>query len=288
MGTDLRLVLLSTFVTLAFIYTPVLNHTVLKFAFGLAMLFFIPGYVFAAALYPKNSDMEAIERTALSFGLSICIFPVIGLILTYTRWALRFEPLVVCLTVFTVTLALVASARRFRLPEEDRYFVDFRKALKEISGVVFARRSGFDTALTVLLVLTVVLAVIGIGYAAIVPQQRETFTEFYVLGPNNTANGYPTSFNYTDTKGVIVGIANHEYRDVTYNLVISLHNSTTDKVLYLETVPVADGQRWEKPVNLTPGQNGMGMRLDFQLYADRDTTRPYRECHFGVDVVNST
>jgi uncharacterized membrane protein len=68
--------------------------------------------------------------------------------------------------------------------------------------------------------------------------------------------------------------------------VISLNNSTTDNVLYLETIPVANSQRWEKPINLTPGQSGTGMRLNFQLYTDRDLTKPYRECHFWVDVVN--
>ncbi len=51
---------------------------------GLLFVLFLPGYIFVAALFPKKADVDSIERVALSFGLSIAIVPLIGLILNYT------------------------------------------------------------------------------------------------------------------------------------------------------------------------------------------------------------
>jgi len=43
MAADLKLVVLFTLVTLAFIYVPVINETIVRSALGLVMVLFIPG-----------------------------------------------------------------------------------------------------------------------------------------------------------------------------------------------------------------------------------------------------
>jgi len=42
---------------------------------------FHPGYVFVSVLYPKNDDLDNVERLGLSSGLSIAIAPVVGILL---------------------------------------------------------------------------------------------------------------------------------------------------------------------------------------------------------------
>ena len=48
------------------------------------------------------------------------------------------------------------------------------------------------------------------------------FTEFYILGPNGTASGYPTNLTVGEDGKEIIGIVNHEYTNVTYQLEVWL------------------------------------------------------------------
>jgi uncharacterized membrane protein len=63
---------------------------------------------------------------ALSFGLSIAVVPLIGLILNYTPFGIRLVPIAVALSVFTFALTFVAIFRRNSLPIEERFKVSLR------------------------------------------------------------------------------------------------------------------------------------------------------------------
>src|SRR5574337_2061409 len=58
---------------------------------GLPFVLFFPGYVLIAALYPRRSDLDGVERVALSLGLSLAVVPLIGLVLNYTLWGIRLK-----------------------------------------------------------------------------------------------------------------------------------------------------------------------------------------------------
>jgi len=88
---------------------------------------FLPGYALIATLFPRKDDLDAIERIALSFGLSIAITPLLGLALNYTPFGIRLSPVLIALSVFTVSLAMGAYARRSMIPEEDRFVIEFGK-----------------------------------------------------------------------------------------------------------------------------------------------------------------
>ena len=61
----------------------------LRVVLALPLMLFIPGYCVIAALFPKDGDINLIERFVLSFGLSIAIVPLIGLGLNFTPWGIR-------------------------------------------------------------------------------------------------------------------------------------------------------------------------------------------------------
>lgn len=88
-------------------------------------MLFLPGDSLIAALFPRKDDLDAIERIALSFGLSIAVVPLLGLALNYTPFGIRLTPILIVLSVFTISLAICASVRRSMIPEEDRFVVEF-------------------------------------------------------------------------------------------------------------------------------------------------------------------
>ncbi|MCW3130997.1 MAG: DUF1616 domain-containing protein [Methanophagales archaeon] len=123
---DLALVILSTLLCIPFVLIPPLNEiSPIRIILGLPLVLFLPGYSLIAALFPGKDDLDAIERIALSFGLSIAITPLLGLALNYTPFGIRLSPVLIVLSVFTVSLTIGAYVRRCMIPGEDRFVVDF-------------------------------------------------------------------------------------------------------------------------------------------------------------------
>ncbi|MGC8542529.1 MAG: DUF1616 domain-containing protein, partial [Vulcanisaeta sp.] len=83
---------------------------------------FMPGYALVEALYPRGDELGPLERLALSIGLSLAVVPLIGLLLNYTPWGIRFVPIVISTNTITIALLTVALVRKARVFEagEDR------------------------------------------------------------------------------------------------------------------------------------------------------------------------
>lgn len=103
-----------------------LPSNVLRIVLGLPLVLFFPGYVLILALFPKREGLTGIERIALSFGLSIAVVPLIGLILNYTPWGIRLYPVLLSLVVFIMTMSGVAWYRRRSLTEDEKFKVPFK------------------------------------------------------------------------------------------------------------------------------------------------------------------
>src|SRR5690348_12935609 len=61
---------------------------------GLALALFLPGYVLVAALFPKDGEIDWVERIALSFGLSIIVVPSLSFGLSLSSSGVTLVPLV--------------------------------------------------------------------------------------------------------------------------------------------------------------------------------------------------
>ncbi|MDD3493076.1 MAG: DUF1616 domain-containing protein [Candidatus Thermoplasmatota archaeon] len=203
---DVLLCLAWTLLTLA----AVLLDAPGRAAAGLPFLLFIPGYLLVLALFPGR-DISPVERLALSLGLSIAIVPLIGLALNYTPWGIRLEPLVVSLTAWVAVTAAVGWHRWKSLPVGERFRLDV--TLTWPRG-----ESRLDRALTLGLAISIVAAGALLVYVIVTPQAGESFTEFYILGPEGRADNYPTNLTAGEAGRVLVGIANHEHRAVNYTV----------------------------------------------------------------------
>ncbi len=281
---DLALVIFLTLLCIAFVLIPSLSEMPVRIIIGLPFVLFIPGYSLIAVLFPGKNDLDGIERIALSFGLSIAIVPLLGLILNYTPFGIRSSPILAVLSIFVILLAICAQIRRSKLPKENRFVVEFArffKGMKEFGST----GSRIDRILSIVLILSIILAISAIVYVIITPKQGEKFTEFYILGPGGKASDYPTNLLVGENATVIMGIANHEYRIINYTVEIWLVNSSYEdnktrihQMYFMDSLNITldytdtniEGNwtpQWEKPYTFTIDKPG-AFKIWFLLFKD--------------------
>lgn len=290
MAADLLLTIGFVIITIAFIYIPSLSGSIIRMGLGIAMLLFVPGYAIVSMLFPAKENVRGMWRAVLSFALSIAIVPMIGLFLNYTDWGVHLNPTLACVTILTLFCVLIANKRRHDIPDEARFSIGLKDMMKVVNDSMPSDKTKADKALTIMTVVVVLLTVYMTAYVMLLPGQDRDYTEFYLLGPNGTTENYPYKFILGDEKTVLVGIANHENRNVTYDLVINLNdlNNSTVKNLYSERLTLPESDVSETPINVTPDMVGINMKMDFLLYIDGNTTAPYKECYLWVNVTNPT
>ncbi|WP_297498810.1 DUF1616 domain-containing protein [Thermococcus sp.] len=216
----LTIIGLSLLLDLLILYLP---ESLVRKVLGLGFVLFFPGYVFVTALFPNRRELDNLERLALSFGLSIAIVPLIGLGLNYTPWGIRLTPILVSLTLFNIAFGMIAIYRRSKAFDPWIPWVTIENVKRELG---WAESSKLDKALTVILIATILVSVGALTYVITHPKQGEAFTEFYILGPTGKASGYPTELRVGQNGMVIIGIVNHEHRNVTYYVEMWLVNLT--------------------------------------------------------------
>ena len=285
---------------------------------GIPFLLFIPGYVLVFVLFPFIKTEESIgilERIGLSFGASVAIVPLIGLVLNFSPWGIHLQPLLLLVSVFIFSVGLIAVYRWFATIPEERFCVSFKLSFPSFEDRV-------DKVLSLVLAVLIIISVILLVYVVVVPKVGEKFTDFYVLGVNGTADQYPENLslgeNGSTNVSIILGIINHEYRDITYTVQVWLVNQSTsynisvqknetvinnrttvinhmwlvyeDKTINLKSIPVNLGTpqnssslqnaSWEEPINFSINRTGF-FKLVFLLFTaspgDYDSDVDYRE-----------
>lgn len=283
--SDLVIVIGLVLLTDIFVLTPGINETLIRNVLGLPLVLFLPGYSLIAALFPAKSDLDGIERVALSFGLSIAVVPLIGLGLNYTPWGIRIHPILISLSTFTFIMCGLAYLRRAQLPESEAFDISFRAtALSLKNEIMGSSESKLDKALTVFLIFSILLSVVTLAYVVLSPKEGEHFTEFYLLGPEGKADNYPTKYILGENGTVIVGVVNHEYSPVNYTMEIKLENKSMFLPENLKHITLAHNETWEETVILTPEFEGKNMKLQFLLFNETDESVPYRDLHLWIDV----
>lgn len=316
----LAVVLLQLLTTL----TPGLSETPLRVVFGLPFVLFIPGYAFITALFPEAGEspennqeseegsetveavrergIDGIERVALSFGTSIAIVPLLGLILNFTPWGIRLVPILMTVSGFTVIAVAVAAARRKQLSEEERFVVPYRQWLETAATELFEPDSRTDAALNVLLVASILLATASVGYAVAVPKTSESFSELYLLTEDAdgelVADNYPEELVRGEPASLVVGVGNQEHQPEQYTVVVLLqrvevaNNSTTvleDDRLRTFNPQLEHNETWQRQHRIEPTLTGERLRLTYLLYKEAPPSAPsvetaYREVHLWITV----
>lgn len=296
------------------------------------LVLFVPGYVLVAALFPgaggvaelvrdvahagephghgrppkprreaeeqageegRKGEIDWIERIALSFGLSIAVVPLLGLLLNFTPFGIRLVPIVVSILVFSGGLGVVAYWRRIQLPVEERLLATF-----EMGWPAWRAYSALDKGLTVALVASLLFSASVLAYVVTTPRPGERFTEFFLLGPEGRAEGYPSGLNVSEPGSVIIGVANHEFEVVSYALRVDLagvevfwnetsgFNETVEQnrtTMDSFSLTLDHGQNWTQPYAFAIAAPGT-WRVQFLLFRDGDLVNVYRNLHLFVRV----
>lgn len=276
---DLLIMLLWVILTLVFVLTPFLSDTFMRTILGIPMVLFIPGYVLIAALFHRKDDLEGVERIALSFGLSIAVVPLLGLLLNFT-FGIRLIPILITLCFYTLVLIFTAAYRRGKLPEEERFSVPFHKVYEFINNEFNTPKTKTDMILTGILIFSIALAIGMVYFVITTPKIGERFTEFYILDTAGKAENYPTELKYDIPSQILVGVVNHEYVPLNYTVQIALDKEVLKDTWFM----LNHNETWENNISFVPDKQGADLKLEFWLFKEDNFTAPYRELHLWVNV----
>jgi len=266
---------------------------------AILLVLFVPGYTIVAALFPgsvppEKADIDWIERIALSFGLSIAVVPLLGLLLNFTPWGTRFVPIVAAIVLFTVGAGYAAYWRRMRLPPDQRLSLTVDLTIPN-----WKEYSVLDKGLTITLSASIVVAGGVFAYLVLTPRPGETFTEFYLLGPGGNADGYPSNLTVNRTGSVTISIVNHEGATINYTIRVDLvgvqivYNATAGFNQTVEVnrttwssfpVTLADGQNWTQLYSFRIKATGL-WKVQFLLFKDGDLSSSSRDVHLFIRVM---
>lgn len=267
------------------------NSTV-RTILGLPYILFIPGYVLISFLFPEGQPLDKIERIALSFGLSIAITPLIGLLLNYI-WEISLVPILYSQSLFIFVFALLAYLRRKTIPLEERFSIYL-----EINPPEWYNYDIIDKALVVATV-GLLMASGGLAYhIATTPRTGEQFTELYMLGPEGVADDYPTNLTVNETGRVIMGAINREHEEVNYTLGVGLgdsyenmtllgniptdYNITFDRnnTYYSTSFSLKNNEKWNHSLDFSISKPG---EYKFNVFLLRNE-KLYQDIHLWVTV----
>lgn len=242
---------------------------------GIIILLLFPGYTLMAALFPRKTRMSGVERAALSVVISVAVVPLIALILNYTPWGIRLEPIYAAVASLIVIASLVAIFRRWRLPRGERFAPRIRIRMPRWGGT-----SRQDKAISLVLVLLILGAAAVLFYVITAPRTPQTFTDFYVLGSEEMVEDYPQELVLGEQAEVTLGIVNHEHQDMSYDVEVRLEG---EKVQEIASIDLAHEEEWRQKVTLIPTKAGEDQKVEFLLYRGGEID-PYLTLYLWLDV----
>jgi len=276
---DLLIINIWTALTLIFVLIPYLEDSFIRTILGIPLVLFIPGYVLIAALFPKKNELESSARFALSFGLSIAVVPLLGLLLNFT-FGIKLVPILLSLVVFIAVLSLIAASRRKNLNEKEQFSIQFDRFYESIARERKTPKSRNDKILTGILIVSIIFAAFMIYFVIVTPKIGERFTEFYILDAEGKANNYSSELKNNISSMIRVGVKNHEYDTINYTIQVLLGKKELKTVRF----KLNHNKTWEKNLTFVPKEKGKDKKLEFYLFKDNNLSLPYRELHLWVNV----
>jgi len=275
----------------------------LRVLFGGAALVVLPGYVLVALLFPHRSAAAAPgrlatiggpdrvntrTRLALSFGLSLAVLPVLGILISVSPWGFSEQTVAGAFLAFVGIGGLLGAAVRRRLPPEDRFRIPIDRWTGELRSALWTGPPA-QRALNAVVLLSIGVALVAAGGVIAVPQGGQSFTDFAVLSANGdgelVAGGYPDDLETNGSATLVTAVENHEGETTTYTIVVTMErlqpdgatgganaSASNDTVsgerveLQRFSATVEPGQRWTQRHEVQPELDADSRRVHYYLY----------------------
>lgn len=268
------LLLLNLLVVVLITIIIFLPPNILRTILGTLSVLFFPGYTLMATLFPRKGQMGSVERTALSFGMSIAVAALLGLILIYTPWGIRLETILCSVASFIFITSIIAHFRRNRLPREERFGSEFHVTLPGWGIGIW------DKTLSIFVLIAILGAFGTVGYIIAIPKVGERFSEFYILGLEGKAADYPTELVVGEEGRVLMGIINNERQTVSYRVEVTIDGVKNNEV---GPVVLEHNGKWEDIVSFGVSELGRDQKVEFLLYK-QGQSEAYRTLRLWVNV----
>ena len=305
----------ACFVTLAVVLLAVVDVSspVVRTAVGAPLLFLVPGYVTVSVLFPRAEpvrepadagrftqarEVTDVERAALSFGVSLALLPLLAVSLSITPWGYSSPAIVGFVAGFALIGTVFAVLRRLSVPAPDRYRVRFDRRIDAVHGALFDTGSSIHTAVNVVLVCSILLALTTTGYALVAPQQGEEYTSLQLLSEDDSgdlvASGYPEAIEPGESIPLVITLENQEGQHTNYTVVVQEQHVEDGEVVErteLRTIDylLSDGATGHGDREFTPTAEEGDVRISVQVYLDEPPAEPthddaYRYAYFWTEV----
>lgn len=243
---DLLLVGLLTLVAVILAWAGV-NNGAAQFLFGVPLVLFIPGYVLVEAL--SGPGMERSKRLLFSFGLSLLLAIVGGLLLNITPWGLRPETWATWLGLITLLAGTKVALQRRANPSPEP--LETRRPLSNFKWT----QVGLMGAAALVLVAAIVVARSGAAVSA----SDDPFTQLWAI-PDQQAS-------------LIVGVLNEEGSPQKYKVQVVAGTTVIKEWASLE---LGSDQKWETTLSLAGAQTGADP-VEVKLYRLDKSDTVYRQ-----------
>ena len=257
-------------------------------ALAFIAVIFVPGYAIQAAAFPRckisasSKVPDWLERTALSLILSLAL---VGLITTLLAGGLGVVLLDIdssvvlsVLLIITAAGSIVALDRRRRLTKEEAFQMYLPWNLTPLSGP--------EKMIAIGAVL--VLLVAGLSFTVLQSSgQDNTYTSFYMTGPDGTVSSLPKAEPVGSEFNVTLNIKCMEGKTTRYHVSVWIGNSSnasalavdwsgtnalTNSSLFYFDIAVENGLVWTQNIPLSIDQIG-DHKISFLLVSEENTVR---------------
>jgi uncharacterized membrane protein len=245
-------IIAATAVLLSIFSSPSVLLAILSFI----CVFFAPGYALISALFPAaianspedikggkllDSEISLLERIAAAIVLSLVMFAIGGISLSWTPSGLAKPVVLMEVMGLTIGLSALAIYRRASLPHDREFVLGFEIGLK---GAKYSRAEKVLVMGVGVALLFAGLYAVGAIPGAIGP---EPYTELYITGSDGSLGSLPQAVTHGNDATVRVGIDNHMLQGVSYNLTIGVKSNGT----FLNGTALD----WSSPLTFVPGDS---------------------------------
>jgi uncharacterized membrane protein len=250
----------------------------LRVAFGLPTVLFLPGYALVSSFFPAKEALDGIGRVALGFGLSLAAVAPIGLVLDRSPWGLTRPSTALATFIVIAVASLVAALRRMHLTSQDPYAVVL--AIPRVPPPIDWDRT--TQAIVGMVIFGIVLLIIGAAPIVRTQMIGDPLTEFALYNPSGKPEFFPRQVVVDEPIEVQLNVVNNEGASATYGLKVT---GSARLIAPLSPIRLVDGEPWTGKIQFAVTQVGKHLPVQFDLVRldGSGNPDPYRELLLWVD-----